>query len=304
MIIHKGYDGLSFRSPVVTMGIFDGVHRGHVTTLNALIDKAKKSEGESVVVTFIYPKSQNYRRNYCLTVQDEKREILRKAGINHLIEIEFDEEFKKMRAVDFIKDILSDKIGAKHIITGYDQSFGCGGEGNFETLRQYSAALGFTVEQLPELKPEGDKVSSSAIRQALLAGDLDSANRLLGYDYTVTGTVIEGKKIGRTIGFPTANILPDIDKLIPAVGVYAVETNTKFGRFAGMLNIGVNPTIDAANAKASIEVNIINFDNDIYDETISVVLRKRLRDEKRFENIESLAAQMQLDREETIRSLR
>ena len=300
MIIHKGYNGISFRNPVITMGIFDGVHRGHIATLNYLIEKAKQSNGESVVITIIYPQTQD-RHNFYLATQDEKYEALNKTGIDHLIEIEFDEEIKQMRAADFIKNILVDKIGAKHIISGYDQYFGRGGEGNFETLKQYSAALRYTVEQLPEIKPEGNKVSSSVIRQLLLAGDLDSANSLLGYNYTVTGTVIEGKKNGRKIGFPTANILPDITKLIPAGGGYAVEVNTKFGRFAGMLNIGVNPTINPTNKKTSIEVYIIDFDKDIYNETISVVFKKRLRSEKRFENTEQLALQMQLDKEETIR---
>ena len=300
MIIHTGYDGISLRNPIVTMGRFDGVHQGHTATLNYLIDKAKKSDGESVVITFVYPQSQN-RHNFCLTTQDEKREILHKMNIDYLIEIEIDEELKKMSAVDFIKDVLFDKIEAKHIIMGYDQHFGNSSEGNFKTLKQYSADFGFTVEQLPEYRPEGNKVSSSVIRQLLLAGDLDTANSLLGYNYVVTGTIIEGKKIGRKMGFPTANILPAINKLIPAGGSYAVEANTKFGRFAGMLNIGVNPTIDPANEKTSIEVYIIGFDKDIYNETISVIFKKRLRTERRFENIEQLAYQMKLDMEETIR---
>ena len=142
---------------------------------------------------------------------------------------------------------------------------------------------------------------NTAIRQALLAGDLDNANRLLGYDYTVTGTVIEGKKIGSKIGFPTANILPDANELIPANGAYAVEVKTKFGCFPGMLNIGVNPTIDSTNRKINIEVHIINFDRDIYNKSISIIFKKKLRDEKQFENIEQLAAQMKLDKEETIK---
>jgi riboflavin kinase/FMN adenylyltransferase len=297
MIIHNVRESLSFKNPIVAMGIFDGVHCGHTSLLNSLIDKAKKSSGESVVITFTYPQSQNF----CLTTPDEKRKVLCKMGIDHLIEIELNEEFKKMSPVDFIKNILVDKINAKHIIVGYDQRFGQGGEGNIETLQQYSSAFGYTVEQAPEFRPEGNKVSSSTIREALLAGGVDNANSLLGYNYTIAGTVIEGKKIGKGIGFPTANILPDITKLIPAGGVYAVGVNTKFGFFPGMLSIGVNPTIDPANRKISIEVNIINFDRDIYNENISVIFRKRLRDEKRFENIEQLVSQMKLDREETLR---
>ena len=300
MIIHNIHESLSFKNSVVAMGKFDGVHCGHVTALNSLIDKAKKMDGESVVITFSYPLRQNDRRNFFLTTSDEKREIFQKMDINRLVEIEFDDEFKKMQAVDFIKNILFDKIRAQHIITGYDQSFGRGGKGNFETLKQYSAIFGFTVEQTPEYRIEGNKVSSSLIRQALFMGNLDKANCLLGYNYTITGTVIEGKKIGSGIGFPTANILPDANKMIPAGGVYAVDVNTKHGSFLGMLSIGTNPTIDPANEKTSIEVNIFNFDKDIYNENISVVFRKRLRDEKRFKSVEQLMAQMKLDKEEAL----
>ena len=303
MTIHNIHDNLSFKNPVVAMGKFDGVHCGHVTMLNSVIDKAKKSEGESVVITFNYPQSKDDKGAFCLTTPAEKREILQKTGIDRLIEIELDEEFKKMPAVDFIKKILFDIISAKHIIAGYDQSFGCGGEGSFETLQQYSAVFGFTVEQIPELRLERNKISSSIIREALLAGELDRANRLLGYDYSVTGTVIEGKKIGRRIGFPTANILPDANKLIPAAGVYAVEVNAEFGHFNGMLSIGVNPTINPANRKISIEVNIFDFDSDIYNENIVIIFKKRLRDEKRFESVEQLAAQMKLDKEKTLEAL-
>ena len=297
MIIHNICESLLFNNSVVAMGMFDGVHCGHTALLNFLTDKAKISGGESVVIAFSYPKS----KKFCLTTSKEKREIFCKMGIDRLIEMELDEEFKKMQPVDFIEKILVDKISTKHIIVGYDQRFGRDGEGNIETLQQHSSVFGFTVEQAPEFRMEGNKVSSSVIRQALLAGDVDNANRLLGYNYTVEGTVIEGKKNGKKIGFPTANILPDITKLIPASGVYAVETNTKYGHFSGMLNIGVNPTINPANKKISIEVNIINFDRDIYNENISVTFKKRLRDEKRFKNIEQLVQQVKLDREETLR---
>jgi riboflavin kinase/FMN adenylyltransferase len=296
MIINKGYENISFQSPIVTMGIFDGVHCGHATLLNYFVDIAKDSDRESVVITFISP----YSRNSCLTTPDEKREILSKKGIDHLVEIDLDEEFKKIKAVDFIKNVLVDKINAKHIVIGYDQSFGHGGEGNFETLRQYSADFGFTVEQVPEFRLEGNKISSSVIKKLLLAGDLDKANRLLGYNYKMSGTVIEGKKIGRKLGFPTANILPDKNKLIPAGGVYAVEVETKFGYFTGMLSIGINPTINPSNSEISIEVNIFDFNQDIYNQKISVVFKKRLRDEKQFNNIEQLVSQMKLDREETL----
>ena len=297
MIINKGYENTSLRSPIVAMGIFDGVHRGHTALLNYFVDIAKKSNRETVVITFSYP----HKHNSCLTTHGEKREILSKKGIDHLIEIELDEEFKNMEAVDFIENILVEKINASHIIIGYDQNFGRHCKGNFEMLRQYSADFGFTVEQASEFQLDGNKISSSIIKKLLHEGDLDKANLLLGYDYKMSGVVIEGKKIGTKLGFPTANILPATDKLIPAGGVYAVEVETKSGYFKGMLNIGISPTINPANSKISMEVHIIDFNQNIYNQNISVVFKKRLRNERQFDNIEQLVSQMKLDREETIK---
>ena len=299
MIIHKGYENISFRDSVVTIGMFDGVHRGHATLLNSLINTAKKTGGDSIVITFAVSGAPVIGKGNCLTTADEKRKILREANISSLVEL--DEDIKAMTAVDFIKNILVDKIGAKHIITGYDQRFGWRREGDFEMLKRYSADFGFTVERIPEFIFEGEKISSSAIREALLEGDVEKANRLLGYDYKISGTVVEGKKIGREIGFPTANIAPDASKLIPANGVYAVEVATGYGHFPGALNIGIKPTISPESKNRTIEVNIIGFDKEIYGETITLSIIKKLRNEKRFNNIEDLILQMQRDKEEVLR---
>ncbi|MDR2887675.1 MAG: bifunctional riboflavin kinase/FAD synthetase [Bacteroidales bacterium] len=305
MIIHKGFESVTFRKPVVAMGIFDGVHLGHVALLKHLVDKATTLRCESVVVTFTYsqlPVTVNdIKRNLCLTTADEKRELLRQTGIDHLVETELDSELKKMEAAGFIRDILYDRFAASHIITGYDQRFGKNDEGNFEMLKLYAPDFGFTVEQAPEVRPAGNRVSSSVIKRLLLTGDIGMANMLLGYCYKVSGTVIDGKKKGRTIGFPTANILPAANKLIPRGGVYAVEVNTGSGHFCGMLNIGTNPTVDTANRKQSIEVNIIGFNGDIYNRDVVVTFRKRLRDERRFDSMEQLALQIKLDMEEALR---
>jgi riboflavin kinase/FMN adenylyltransferase len=228
MIIHEGYENLNFVTPVVTLGIFDGVHRGHRALLDILVSRAVEVNGESVVVTF-YPHPRlvlepNHVKLSFLTTMEEKKVLLAKANVDHLIVLEFTKQFSKIPACDFVQDILVKKIGTKHLIIGYNHHFGRRGEGDFQTIKQCSDSLDFTVEQVQGLQTEEGAISSSLIRDSLLNGRLDMANKLLGYSYSVAGTVIRGKKIGRSIGFPTANIKPeDKYKLIPCNGVYAVE---------------------------------------------------------------------------------
>jgi riboflavin kinase/FMN adenylyltransferase len=230
MLIHKGFENLNLISPVATLGIFDGVHRGHMALLDCLVKRAEEEGGESVVITFSpHPRivlEQNNVNLTFLTTMDEKKVLLEKANIDHLVVIEFDVSFSKIPACDFIKAILVEKIGTKHLIIGYNHHFGRKGEGDFNTIKQCAEELKFRVEQVQGYHTEEGAISSSSIREALLKGEIDSANRWLGYFYSLSGTVIEGRKIGRTIGFPTANIKPDSQyKLIPANGVYAVECN-------------------------------------------------------------------------------
>jgi riboflavin kinase/FMN adenylyltransferase len=308
MIIHQGYEDLNLKAPVATLGIFDGVHRGHVALLDKLVTLAREENGESVVVTFSpHPRLVLERENInlsFLTTMEEKKVLLEKAGIDHLIVIEFTNEFSKIAACDFIKDILVKKIGTKHLIIGYNHHFGRRGEGDFNTIKECSEALGFRVEQVQGYHTEEGAISSSTIREALIKGKLDDANSWLGYSYTVSGTVIAGRKIGRSIGFPTANIEPGSrHKLIPCNGVYAVEVRIENELLPGMLSIGSNPTVNNDISFRSIEVHILNFDRDIYGSRISVIFRKRLRDEIKFENIEQLAEQMMRDKQTTLRLL-
>lgn len=308
MIIHQGYEDLNLKAPVATLGIFDGVHRGHVALLDKLVTRAREENGESVVVTFSpHPRLVLERENInlsFLTTMEEKKVLLEKAGIDHLIVIEFTNEFSKIAACDFIKDILVKKIGTKHLIIGYNHHFGRRGEGDFNTIKECSEALGFRVEQVQGYHTEEGAISSSTIREALIKGKLDDANSWLGYSYTVSGTVIAGRKIGRSIGFPTANIEPGSrHKLIPCNGVYAVEVRIENELLPGMLSIGSNPTVNNDISFRSIEVHILNFDRDIYGSRISVIFRKRLRDEIKFENIEQLAEQMMRDKQTTLRLL-
>jgi riboflavin kinase/FMN adenylyltransferase len=308
MIIHEGYENLNIISPVVTLGIFDGVHRGHMALLSCLVSRAREMGGESVVITFSpHPRlvlEQNNISLSFLTTMEEKKVLLKNANVDHLIIIEFTIAFSKIPACDFVKDILVEKIGTKHLIIGYDHHFGRKGEGDFNTIKQCSEELDFIVEQVQEYQTEEGAISSSSIREALLKGKVDEANKWLGYSYSVSGTIMEGRKIGRTIGFPTANIKPDYQyKLIPGNGVYAVVVQLDDNLYPGMLSIGSNPTVNTDSRFRSIEVHILNFDKDIYGRKISVSFRKKLRDEKKFDNLEQLTTQMGRDKLDTLQLL-
>jgi len=308
MIIHEGYENLNLIAPVATLGIFDGVHRGHKALLDCLVKRAKEANGESVVITFsphprLVLENNNINLSF-LTTMEEKKVLLEKADIDHIIVIEFTKKFSKIPACDFLKDILVKKIGTKHLIIGYDHHFGRSGEGDFGTIKLCAEELEFRVEQVQGYHTEEGAISSSSIRDALLKGKIDVANSWLGYSYSVSGTVIEGRQLGRTIGFPTANIKPDSRyKLIPANGVYVVEVRLEDKLYPGMLSIGSNPTVNDDNSFRSIEVHILDFDNDIYGQNISVIFRKKLRDEKKFDNLKQLMEQMGHDKEDTLRLL-
>jgi riboflavin kinase / FMN adenylyltransferase len=308
MIVHEGLKNIKFTNPVVTLGIFDGVHRGHRTLIDNLVTRAREEKGESVVITFFpHPRiilEKDHLNLALLTTMEEKKTLLENAGVDHLIILKFSKKFSNMQACDFLKKILVDRIGTKHLIIGYNHHFGFRGEGDFDTIKKCSEVVDFRVEQVQGFLAEERAISSSLIRQALLDGKLDYANNLLGYPYTLTGTVIRGKQIGRSIGYPTANIKPDDKyKLIPMNGVYAVEVNLHGKIYPGMMSIGSNPTVNTDSTIRSIEVYIMNFDEDLYGKTIKVIFRKRLRDEKKFRSIEQLAEQMNLDRQNTLRLL-
>ena len=308
MIIHEGYKNINLISPVVTLGIFDGVHCGHRALLDFVVLRAKQDKGESVVITFSpHPRlvlSQNPGTLSFLTTIEEKIILLENAKIDHLIVIEFNESFRNMQACDFIKDVLIKIIGTKHLIIGFNHHFGRKGEGDFKTIKQCTDSLDFIVEQVPGFKIDKGTVSSSLIREALLNGKLDDANKWLGYNYSLSGKVVKGRQIGKSIGFPTANIERDNShKLIPSNGVYAVEVHLDGKSHPGMLSIGTNPTVNSDTSARSIEVHILNFNMEIYGRTITVVFRKRLRDEIKFENPAQLSEQMKLDKEQTLELL-
>jgi riboflavin kinase/FMN adenylyltransferase len=309
MIIHSGYENLDLNNPVVTIGIFDGVHLGHRALLHELVREAGRYRGDSVVLTFDpHPRtvlSENNREAFSfLSTFDEKKELLRLSGIDHLIVIEFDDYLRNLKACEFIETVLVRSLGIKHLLVGHDHHLGKGREGDFDTISECAAKFGFSVRQVAGVLSGGMVISSSLIREALLNGVLDLANSYLGYNYSLRGKVVQGKGIGKALGYPTANIESDDKyKLIPARGVYAVEIELDGKLFKGMLSIGSNPTVNSDRNLRSIEVNIFDFGTDLYGRDLRIIFRYRLRDEKKFDTLSQLKRQMTLDKQETLRLL-
>lgn len=282
----------------LTIGTFDGAHKGHKYVLKRLSEMAEKAGNESVLLTFhphprhvLYPDNQDLK---LLNTIEEKIEELKKSGLQHFVIQEFTKEFSRTKSVNFIRDLLVNKLNMGQMVVGYDHHFGRNREGSYEELKELSELYNFELEQIPP-QDEGDvTVSSTKIRKLLYAGDLEKANTYLGYSYPINGKVVRGNKIGRTIGFPTANILVENKwKLIPADGVYAVKVSLGEKQYFGMLNIGKRPTI--ADEQHAIEVHIFDFSADIYGSEIKVELIKRMRDERQFDDIELLKTQLQVD---------
>ncbi len=290
--------------PVVTIGTFDGVHIGHKKIIKRLIDIAKKEHGQTVIITF-YPHPRTVLRLdemdlKFINTQKEKIKIFEKAGIDNLVIYPFTKEFSKMNADDFVKNILIDKIHTKKLVIGYDHRFGNQRKGNIKRLFELSHIYNFEVEEIPEQDIKNIAVSSTKIRKALRTKDIKQANVFLGYEYSLSGIVVHGNKIGRTIGYPTANIeVDDKNKLIPANGVYSVKVEWKGKLYKGMCNIGVRPTID--HGKLTIEANIFDFDKDIYGDILTIYFVDYIRDERRFVDLDSLKNQLAYDKQRILR---
>lgn len=292
--------------PVVTSGTFDGVHVGHQKILQRVKERARQSNGQSVVITYwphprlvLFPEDNDLK---LLSTIEERIEQLRSYGIDYLLIIPFTKEFSRLSSRSFISDVLVKALRTKVLVIGYDHRFGKNREGSFEHLKARSAQYGFEVEEIPRQDVDDIGVSSTKIRRAVESGDLPTANRYLGHPYTLTSTVVEGNKLGRTIGYPTANLaLPPSHKLIPANGVYAVWVKLENERFPGMMNIGIRPTVDGTHL--TLEVNILNFDRDIYGYTLTVEFVEQLRKEQKFNGLEALKAQLAKDKEATMRVL-
>ena len=284
-----------FKDPVITIGNFDGVHRGHRALFQRVIDWAKKLGGESVVMTFdphplqvLAPeKGPDF-----ITPHARKLQLIQQEGIDGVIVVPFSRDFARISAHDFVKDLLVDRIGIKGIVVGYDYRFGRGREGNIKMLRDLGSRYGFQVEMVSGVELDGTVVSSTAIRHLIREGNLTEAAKLLGRPYEVTGRVIQGKERGRLLGFPTANVRVE-SQVPPKPGVYAVEVELNGEIYGGAANFGYNPTF--GDKEASLEVHILDFDEDIYGQELTVRFIERLRDEKRFDGPEALMAQIRKD---------
>ncbi len=308
MRVYKDLKNISVSKPVVTIGTFDGVHLGHHKVLDKLKEIADQTGGESVVFTFyphprqvLTPDEQNLR---LLTTLDEKIELLGQAGIDHLVVYPFTLDFAKLSYSEFVKSVLVDQIHTSTLVVGYDHRFGKNREGSYEDLKKCADLYGFDIIKLDVVLANEASISSTRIRNALESGDIRQATRYLGYHYTLHGRVVEGQQLGRTIGFPTANIeSSDVHKLIPGYGVYAVFVLVDGVRYRGMMNIGTRPTFNNNADNRSIEVNLFDFDGHLYDSAITLVFVDKIRDERKFPDKEALVMQLYLDRHESNRIL-
>ena len=299
----KVYQGLSkvskIKNAVVTIGTFDGVHYGHQIILKRLKEIAHSIDGSTVLITFWphprYVLNPNGNNFHLLTSIEERTELLKQFQIDHLIIIPFTREFSNLSSEKFIKDILVNSIGTKKLVIGYDHRFGKDRKGSFKELKKDGPLYGFDVEEIPEQDVDHVAVSSTKIRTSLENGDIQTANKYLGRNYQISGIVVKGSGIGHNIGFPTANIKLTFEhKLIPADGIYAVKVLRAGKVFGGMLNIGYRPTVDGK--RKVIEVNIFDFDVDIYGEIITIEFIKKTRDEIKFNSLEELVMQLNNDK--------
>ena len=301
------------QNAVVTIGTFDGVHIGHQKIIKRVNESAKASGGESVVLTFFpHPRMVLYPDDHgllLLNTLEEKKKLMEQYGVQHLIVHPFSQKFSRTSVTEYVRDILVNKIGTKKLVIGYDHHFGRNREGTLKDLQELGGVYNYEVEEIPEQDIHDVAVSSTKIRNSLLEGDVTAASEFLGHDYSLTGIVIKGKEIGRTLGFPTANIyISENYKLVPPKGIYAVtleipsmKKDASSNREIGMLSIGTRPTFD--DGEISIEVNILNFEKNIYGERITVCFKSRLRDELKFDSADDLIKQMEKDKEQTLKLL-
>lgn len=298
MKIYKNLSEYSDKTPLaLSLGMYDGVHLGHQQLISDLKMIANQHSEETAILTFwphprkVFAPNEDLK---LLSTIEEKLQLFEKEGLNKVFLQSFDQDFINLSGEDFIRKILVEKLNAKHIIIGYDHKFGKNQSGDYELLKKLSEELHYEVQQIDAVAFDEINVSSTKIRKALQDGDIKLANQMLSYNYSISGKVIEGDKIGRKLGFPTANILVDEVKLLPKNGAYIVKVLVGDKTYKGMLNIGLRPTINGT--KLQTEVYILDFDENIYNQTIKLEFIDFLRDEKKFNGIEELVAQLNLDK--------
>ena len=308
MKLHDGLVDFNAKKPVVTIGTFDGVHMGHKQVILRLQEIAKKYGGETVIFTFhthprlvTAPNESNLR---LLTTLEEKIKLFDHYGIDHLVIYPFDKSFSELSYSKFVEEILVKQMHTHCLVVGYDHRFGKNREGDFEYLQKCASTFNFKVEKLDVLTIAKESVSSTKIRQALQNGEIEKANRYLGYEFTLHGSVVDGKHLGRKLGFPTANIVAsDKHKIIPGYGVYAVKVSINNKEYGGMLNIGTRPTFNNNADNRSIEVNIFDFEGDIYGSEITIMFAGKIRNEQKFAGVENLINQLHKDKKTALNFL-
>jgi riboflavin kinase / FMN adenylyltransferase len=307
--IYTKISEVKLQKPVATIGIFDGVHLAHKAIIKRLLEVAKEIDGESLIVTFWpHPRivlQTNGDTINLITTLDEKIALLEKTGIENLLILDFNRNISETGFEDFVKSYLVDNLKIQHLVVGFNHHFGKNREGNFEKLQQLSNKYGFGLEQLQPVILNDHKISSSIIRRLVGSGDVKWANACLGHLFSLTGLVINGSKIGRKIGFPTANIqVNDRLKLIPAIGVYAVIVEIINGKIKmGMMNIGYRPTLKEQKSERTLEVHLIDFQGELYNKFLKIMFVEKIRDEKKYKNLDELKTQLEKDRIKSIQIL-
>lgn len=290
-------------STVVTIGTFDGVHLGHQKILKRLVNTAKETHLKSVVLTFFpHPRMvlQNDANIKLINTISERSSILEQSGVDYLCVQEFTKAFSRRSAEEFVKSLLVDQLHAKKVIIGYDHHFGRNRSANIDDLRTFGEIYGFEVEEISAQDVDEVSVSSTKIRKALNTGDIEKANTYLGYNFCLNGVVISGKKLGKQLQYPTANLkIEEHYKLIPKQGVYIVKALINNKTVYGMMNIGTNPTISEGSTQ-HIEIHFFEFNADLYEKQLKIEILHRLRDEKKFESVEDLKYQLQLDEKQSL----
>lgn len=306
MKIWEDISHFSAINPVVTIGSFDGVHLGHRAVIEQLIALGKKLHGESVVFTFSpHPiKVLHPQKDFVLlTTIEEKINLMKEAGVDHLILFPFTREFSTWSYQEFVTSILINQLHINTLLVGHDHTIGRNKEGTFEQLKKLGEIHNFNVVQQKKLVLSNMPLSSTSIRNLLAEGKLLEASKLLGYPYLISGTVVHGQQLGNKLGFPTANIRPPDNKFIPGNGVYAIVVNYEGRRFKGMMNIGVRPTIDDNASVPVIEAHLFDFKENLYGKYIQIYIVRKLRDEYKFESVEALRVQLKKDKQFALETL-
>ena len=306
MKIKIAADYKQIKSSVITIGTFDGVHVGHQQIIHRLVDTARKNDLQALVLTFFpHPRMviQNDANIKLINTIDEKAKQLEQLGVDHLVVKEFTKSFSRLTALEYVRDILVNKLKVKHIIVGYDHHFGRNRTANINELKEFGAFYDFEVTEIEPQEVDDVAVSSTKIRSAILKGNIPTANKFLGYNFMLTGTVIKGKGLGKTLDFPTANIqIEAAYKLIPKHGVYVVKSQIKGVEVFGMMNIGKNPTVSQGN-QIKIEVHFFDFSANLYGAVLKIELLNHLRSEIKFPNIEALKLQLEKDKADATNAL-